>query len=145
MVKKRSLLLTTVEFGGGDGYYSEEETDLDDDEGDCLDSDEETLAPDIEKMKEDYQRADGYVNYFSDFQEPFQYDDDLPIYHVAQISLMKILNYILPATSIKMPLVVVRDFGAKDSVSYLHCLAEHKWGQIFSRSIKSFMDERQQL
>lgn len=79
-------------FGGGDGYYSEEETDLDDDEGDCLDSDEETLAPDIEKMKEDYQRADGYVNYFSDFQEPFQYDDDLPIYHVAQISLMKILN-----------------------------------------------------
>ena len=49
--------------------------------------------------------------------------------------------YILPITSIKQPLIVVRNFSAHDSVSYLHCLPSHKWPQLFTNLIRSIMTQ----
>ena len=53
--------------------------------------------------------------------------------------------YILPITSIKQPLIVVRNFGADDSVSYLHCLPSSKWPQLFTNLIKNLMTKHNEI
>jgi hypothetical protein len=47
--------------------------------------------------------------------------------------------YILPATSIKLPLLVVRNFGAESRRNYLHCLPRTKWPGLFTLKIKELM------
>ena len=47
--------------------------------------------------------------------------------------------YILPITSIKQSLIVVRNFGANNSVSYLHCLLSSKRPQLFTNLIRNLM------
>ena len=49
--------------------------------------------------------------------------------------------YILPATAIKMPLLVVRDFGAESKRNYLHCLPRTKWPGLFTLKIKELMEQ----
>ena len=49
--------------------------------------------------------------------------------------------YILPATSIKRPLIVIRDFGTKDSLSRLHVLPKRDWGRIFKQKIIDMMNK----
>ena len=47
--------------------------------------------------------------------------------------------YILPITSIKQSLIVVRNFGANNSVSYFHCLLSSKRPQLFTNLIRNLM------
>ena len=43
--------------------------------------------------------------------------------------------YILPVACIVRPLIVVRNFGSNDTVSFLHVLAKKYWGAIFKKWI----------
>ncbi len=51
--------------------------------------------------------------------------------------------YFLPISSILKPLIVVRDFGANDSRTFLHILPQHKWSDVFRRWIEKNMDQEE--
>ena len=50
-------------------------------------------------------------------------------------------TYVLPASYIARPLIVVRDFGSRSQTAYLHVLAKKYWNVIFTRWIKHFMEK----
>ena len=43
--------------------------------------------------------------------------------------------YILPASCIRRPLLVTRNFGSTTSTGYLHCMPQREWPKLFSRLI----------
>ena len=52
-------------------------------------------------------------------------------------------GFIIPVSKIIQPLLVVRDFGTKNSLQYINCLPQQKWGSLFTRLIKQLMEERE--
>ena len=45
--------------------------------------------------------------------------------------------YFYPITCIKMPLIVVRDFGSESKLDHVHVLSQDKWPGVFRAYIKS--------
>ena len=55
-------------------------------------------------------------------------------------------GFIIPASKIIRPLLVVRDFGTKNSLQYINCLPQQKWGRLFTLLIKQvMMEERERV
>ena len=52
-------------------------------------------------------------------------------------------GFIVRVSKIVRPLLVVRDFGMKNSLQYINCLPQQKWGRLFTRLIKQLMEERE--
>ena len=50
--------------------------------------------------------------------------------------------YILPVECIQMPLLVARDIGGDQDISYLHMLPETKWALLFTQLIKQLMPDQ---
>jgi len=52
-------------------------------------------------------------------------------------------GFIIPVSKIIRPLLVVRDFGTKNSLQYINCLPQYKWERLFTRLIERLMEERE--
>ena len=52
-------------------------------------------------------------------------------------------GFIISVSKIVRPLLVVRDFGTKNSLQYNNCLPQQKWGRLFTLLIKQLMEERE--